>query len=714
MKMGPRKANDWIRRLKPLLGAMCLALFLAAAARAQDWQAPSFLKELELVLAEFPVEVLDLSMDADHNRADCTFLGAPDAVEECAAAVTARAVELIDMRQHSGSHPRMGAVDVVPFVPISGLAMDDAVEIAHRCGRSFAERHGISVFFYEEACTSEGRRNLSDVRRGEYEGMAAKLQDPDWAVDAGPQAFNQRSGVTAVGARMPLVAFNVNLSTDDLAVAKAIATAVRHSSGGLRYVKAMGLDFGAARTGVAVSDPTGTLARPLCVVERAAEEAGLEVVTTESAQGLTTARAIELIVGAKEDPQFGPAILFGHGGVAVEVLLDRWEPSPAVRPAPLPARPVAAAGDVEEAARLLARARRPVIAVESAGRDPAAFAALVELAELLAIPVVEPQSAVCSSFPRTSPLHAGGELAPLAADADLVVLVGCRSPWYPPSAKPGQATVLVIDEMPHRPHMAYQVLTADHYVGGDLAAALGAITARLRADGASRNAPDIQARRQELEAGYAEADGKRQAAERRALSAGDGPVDPVAVAAALRDLPDGDALVTDETITHSRVLAQHLMADAPGRYRYVQGGLGQGLGVALGVQLAQGRAGGAGGGLTVLTVGDGSWLYNPVLPGLMASSQYGLPVLVVVFNNRQYLSMKFNHLRAYPQGAAVRTGNFHGVDLSAQPDAAAVAIASGAVGLTVASTPELVPALSEAITAGPVGRARLGTVHPCQ
>jgi glutamate formiminotransferase len=203
---------------------------------------PRFLQELEAVLGQYPVKTLDLSMDADHNRADCTFLGAPDAVEECAAALTARAVELIDMRQHGGSHPRMGAVDVVPFVPIRGMTMADAVEIAHRFGRSFAERHGIPVFFYEEACTSEERRNLADVRRGEYEGMAAKLQDPAWVVDAGPQTFNERSGVTAVGARMPLIAFNVNLDTDDLSVAKSIASAVRHSSGGLRYVKAMGVE----------------------------------------------------------------------------------------------------------------------------------------------------------------------------------------------------------------------------------------------------------------------------------------------------------------------------------------------------------------------------------------------------------------------------------------------------------------------------------------
>jgi glutamate formiminotransferase / 5-formyltetrahydrofolate cyclo-ligase len=209
---------------------------------------PGFLTELELVLKQFPVKVLDLSMDADHNRADCTFLGAPDAVEACATAVTSRAVELIDMRTHEGAHPRMGAVDVVPFVPIRDVTMDEAVEVARRFGRAFAERHGIPVFFYEEACTSESRRNLADVRRGEYEGMEEKLADPAWTVDAGPQTLNERSGVTAVGARMPLIAFNVNLQTGDLEVAKRIAAAVRHASGGLRYVKAMG--FGLEEQGI--------------------------------------------------------------------------------------------------------------------------------------------------------------------------------------------------------------------------------------------------------------------------------------------------------------------------------------------------------------------------------------------------------------------------------------------------------------------------------
>ena len=230
--MCPRNASVTIPAMRIL---QCVPNF-------SEGRDPRFLDELRLVLGRYPVKTLDLSMDPDHNRADCTFLGAPEAVEECAAALTARAVELIDMRKHTGSHPRMGAVDVVPFVPIRGMEMAEAVEVAHRFGTSFGEQHGIPVFFYEEACTAEGRRNLADVRRGEYEGMAAKLQEPAWQVDAGPQAFNERSGVTAVGARMPLIAFNVNLATGDLAVAKAIAAAVRHSSGGLRYVKAMGVD----------------------------------------------------------------------------------------------------------------------------------------------------------------------------------------------------------------------------------------------------------------------------------------------------------------------------------------------------------------------------------------------------------------------------------------------------------------------------------------
>jgi acetolactate synthase-1/2/3 large subunit len=375
----------------------------------------------------------------------------------------------------------------------------------------------------------------------------------------------------------------------------------------------------------------------------------------------------------------------------VEVLLSRWSPTTAAGPVAPAGQSVAVDSDIEAAARLLVAARRPVLAVESAGRSPAAFAALSELAELLAIPVVEPQSAVCANFPRTSPLHAGGELGPLAKDADLVVLLGCRSPWYPPSAKATRAPVLVIDDTPHRPHMAYQVLTASRYVTGAIAPALSAITARARSLGV--NGDVVAARRAVLQERYAAADARRVADEAAALTASDGLADPAAVAVALRELIGDDAVVIDETITHSRVLTRHLMARSPGRYGYVQGGLGQGLGVALGAKLAHGP-----GTLVVFTVGDGSWLYNPVPPGLMASAQHGLPLLVVIFNNRKYLSMKFNHTREYPEGIAARTGRFtYGVDLSAQPDAAAVAAAAGAAGFTVLASSELRATLEKAI-----------------
>jgi benzoylformate decarboxylase len=388
-------------------------------------------------------------------------------------------------------------------------------------------------------------------------------------------------------------------------------------------------------------------------------------------------------------PPAGPVYV----NTPVEVLLDRWRPSPAVRPAPPAAHVVAADEDVQTAARLLATAQRPVLATESAGREPDGFAALLELAELLAIPVVEPQSAVCANFPRTHPLHQGGDLAALAADADLVVLAGCRAPWYPPSARPDNATILVIDETPHRPYMAYQVLAADHYVSGATAPTLRAITARLRDLDPGPDA--VQARRERLQRAHEAADENRRAAEQRALADGP-PVDPAAVASTLRRLLDPRAMVIDETITHSRTIARHLMAETPGRYRYVQGGLGQGLGVALGAKLAARQAGDE---MTVLTVGDGSWLYNPVLPGLMASAEHRLPLLVVVFNNGAYASMRNNHLRSYPEGAAARTGRFFGVDLSAQPDAAAVAASAGAAGFTVSAADQLTPSLEKAMAA---------------
>ncbi|MDO9514961.1 MAG: glutamate formimidoyltransferase [Syntrophales bacterium] len=189
------------------------------------------------------VRVLDFSMDCDHNRSVLTFIGTPEAVLNGAIAACSRAAELIDMREHSGCHPRIGAVDVVPFVPLEGAQMADAVEIAHRFGRTFAYRHNVPVYFYGEAALSRERKRLADVRRGEYEALRDRMADPAWRPDISPEesGFNPRLGATAVGARKPLIAFNINLDSNDIGLAQQIARSIRHSSGGLPHVQALGV-----------------------------------------------------------------------------------------------------------------------------------------------------------------------------------------------------------------------------------------------------------------------------------------------------------------------------------------------------------------------------------------------------------------------------------------------------------------------------------------
>jgi glutamate formiminotransferase len=190
------------------------------------------------------VRLLDVKPDASHNRTVFTFAGAPDAVLAAVYALYEQVVPAIDLRHHSGEHPRMGAVDVVPFVPISGVTMTDCVGLARTAGAEIARRFGVPVFLYEEAASAPGRRNLEDIRRGEFEGLAAKMRQDDWHADFGPEAPHVSAGASVVGARMPLIAYNINLATDRVDVAKKIATAVRHSSGGLRFVKAMGIELG--------------------------------------------------------------------------------------------------------------------------------------------------------------------------------------------------------------------------------------------------------------------------------------------------------------------------------------------------------------------------------------------------------------------------------------------------------------------------------------
>jgi len=192
------------------------------------------------------VKLLDENADSDHNRTVFTYIGEPEAVLEATKALAGMAVELIDMTSHKGSHPRMGAVDVVPFVPVRNVTTEEAVDISRRFGRYLGSL-GVPVYYYEDAARQPGRKSLVDIRRGEYEALEAKLADPAWAPDEGPARFNAKSGGTVTGSRFPLVAFNVNLVTEDMEAAKAIVKAVRGATGGYQCIRAMAVELPAKK-----------------------------------------------------------------------------------------------------------------------------------------------------------------------------------------------------------------------------------------------------------------------------------------------------------------------------------------------------------------------------------------------------------------------------------------------------------------------------------
>jgi len=203
---------------------------------------PEVIAELVRAIEAVPgVRLLDHSSDASHNRSVFTLVGDAAPLKAATLALFEAALAHIDLRSHSGEHPRLGAVDVVPFVPIEGATMADCVALANDVAASVAEQFTLPVYLYEEAASDPARRNLEDIRRGEFEGLAAKMASPGWAPDYGPAQPHVSAGASVIGARMPLIAYNINLNTDRLDVARKIAAAIRHSSGGLRYVKAMGV-----------------------------------------------------------------------------------------------------------------------------------------------------------------------------------------------------------------------------------------------------------------------------------------------------------------------------------------------------------------------------------------------------------------------------------------------------------------------------------------
>ena len=232
------------------------------------------------------IRLLDQEMNADHNRSVVTFVGEPEAVLEAALRGVRKATELIDLRQHRGEHPRMGATDVLPFVPVGSTTLERCVDLARRAGERIGHELGIPVYLYEAAASRPSRQNLADVRRGEFEGIAATIvADPERAPDFGPRAVHPSAGAIAVGARLPLLAFNVNLGTRDVEVAKKIAKAIRFQSGGLRYVKALGFELterGIVQVSMNLVNTWGTpVHRVFALIRDEADRYGVPIVGSE-------------------------------------------------------------------------------------------------------------------------------------------------------------------------------------------------------------------------------------------------------------------------------------------------------------------------------------------------------------------------------------------------------------------------------------------------
>ena len=250
---------------------------------------------LDTVRATAGVTLLDYSSDPNHNRTVITFLGSPEGVQEAAVALAKKAAELIDLTKHEGEHPRMGAVDVIPFVPIKEITKDECVELSKVVAERVWKEAGMPVFLYEDSASTPARVNLAKIRKGQFEGMAEKVQAPEWEPDFGGRTIHPTAGVVAVGCRMPLVAFNINLSTSNLDVASAIAKVIRRSSGGFDCVKALGVmleDRNIAQVSINMTNFNKTpLYRVLELVKAEAKRWGVTVVGTEII-GLTPMNAL--------------------------------------------------------------------------------------------------------------------------------------------------------------------------------------------------------------------------------------------------------------------------------------------------------------------------------------------------------------------------------------------------------------------------------------
>ena len=385
----------------------------------------------------------------------------------------------------------------------------------------------------------------------------------------------------------------------------------------------------------------------------------------------------------------GPAFI----DIPIETMIHDWSPSPKLRRIAGAPKTRPMPESIEQLAGLVAGSEFPLIITDSAGHEPEGFANLVRLAELFAIPVVE-SAAVYSNFPKGHPLHLGFEPRPYLKDADLVILAGCRSPWYPPNAGPEKAKVIAMGETPIKKEMVYQNLLADGYVEGDLTVALGLLAAELEPL-AGPQREGIEGRRKRVGEEHRKlAEGWRRAEDEAREKQ---PIDPAWLCAALSEVMPDNAVYVEEVTSHRGAVSRHVKWEDAHSYFHPNGGLGQGLGLALGVKLAKPDQ------PVIALMGDGGLLYNPVVQSFGAAREANLPIMVVVFNNGNYEAMRSNHLHYYPKGDAAESGIFHGVHIPG-PDYGQLAAPFGGYGERVEDPAQLKQALLNGLGAVQEGR----------
>ena len=382
--------------------------------------------------------------------------------------------------------------------------------------------------------------------------------------------------------------------------------------------------------------------------------------------------------------------------VPLEHMLHDWTPPETAREIPAAPTLQPRPQDIEKIAELVHDAKSPVIVTETAGRDPKAFSALQEFADLLAIPVINGRVNAYANFPTNHPLYLGTGRYKALDDTDLVLLVGARAPWYPPRRRPTRGKIVAIHDHPLKEHMVYQNLHADFYLEGDIAESLTLLSAAAKSMKVETGT--IKARRQRWTREHQDYVAALRTEREKAQNGS--AIDPLSLLGVLGETMPANTIYVDETITHSPLIRQHLPQTTPQSFFRGSGGLGQGIGTALGIKLAAPER------PVALLIGDGSFLYNPIVQALGASKRHDLPIMIIILNNKKYEAMRKGHIHHYPDGVSANKDMHFGVTIDG-PEYEKLGSHFGFHGERVEYRAELDLALQSALTATQEGRTAI-------